>query len=59
MNEYSFAVKLCDGNYCNGNIIIKADNQNAAYDEALNYVCEKLYEALPELDIEVSVEEVI
>lgn len=54
MNKYKFEVVLCDGHTC-GKIEIEAENEDIARDMALNYVCDKLANALPELDIEVSV----
>ena len=56
MNKYNFKVRLCDGFQCDGMITIEADNEDIAYDMALDYVCSKLASVLPELDIEVSVE---
>lgn len=55
MNEYEFAVSLCGG-YANGTIVIEAENDDAAYEKALEYVGQKLYEAFPELDIDYTVE---
>lgn len=54
MRKYTFSVSLCNGCAC-GNIIIESQNENDAYQNALDYVCDKLAFALPELDIEVSV----
>ena len=56
MNKYIFKVRLCDGCYCDGNISIVEENEELAYDAALDYLCEKLSDALPELGIEISVE---
>lgn len=56
MNKYIFKVKLCDGCYCDGNLSITEENEDLAYDAALDYLCEKLADALPELGIEISVE---
>lgn len=56
MREYIFAIRLCDGHRCDGTILIMAEKEYMAYDMALDYVCSKLYEALPELDIAVTVE---
>lgn len=55
MNKYIFKVRLCDGCYCDGNITIVEDDEDLAYDAALDYVCEKLADALPELGIEIGV----
>lgn len=54
MNTYKFAVVLCEGHTC-GTIEIEAENEDIAQDMALNYVCDTLAVALPELDIDVSV----
>jgi hypothetical protein len=54
MNKYKFVVRLCEGHSC-GTIEIEAENEDIAQDMALNYVCNKLADALPELDIDVSV----
>lgn len=56
MNKYIYRVQLCDGNYCGGNIVVEAETEEKAYEMAINYVCENLAKALPELDIEVAVE---
>ena len=56
MNKYIFKVRLCDGFEANGNVTVVADSEDMAYDMALLYVCERLRLALPELDIEVSVD---
>lgn len=53
--EYEFAVMLCGG-YTEGKIVIKAENENAAYSKAMDYVAERLCGAFPDLDIEYSVE---
>lgn len=55
MNKYEFEVQICGG-WCSGSIIIEADNEDAAYDKALEYVGQKLYKAFPTLDIEYSVD---
>lgn len=54
MNKYKFEVVLCDGHTC-GKIEIEAENEDIARDMAIDYVCSKLADALPELDISVSV----
>ena len=56
MNEYVYKVKLCDGNYCKGNIKVKADNEDEAYEMVMDDVLEKLAKAFPELEIEVAIE---
>lgn len=53
-NKYNYEVSLNEGYYC-GFITIEAENKDEAKDKALNYVCEKLSETFPELNIEVSV----
>lgn len=56
MKEYNFKVCFNDGRWCSGVISVKGKDEEEATQNALNYVCEKLYQALPELDIEVGVE---
>ena len=56
LNEYHFKVRLCDGYQCGGKIAVVAENEDVAQDMALEYVCERLADALPDLDVEVSVE---
>lgn len=53
---YAFKVRLCNGMRCKGEIRTEANSEEEAYDKALTYVCDKLAKALPELDIEVTVE---
>ena len=55
MKKYSCVVTLCEGYSC-GTISIYAGNGDKACEKVMNYVCDKLAEALPELDIPVSVE---
>lgn len=55
LKEYHFYVQICGG-YADGNITIKAESESEAYDEAIEYVGSKLYNAFPELDIEYNVE---
>ena len=55
MKTYKFLVSLCGG-WCNGNIEVAAENEEAAYDKAMDMVAEKLVEAFPTLDIEYDVE---
>ena len=54
--EYKFNVRLCDGYYSDGTYTVMAQTEEEAQDKALQEICEKLYKALPELGIEVSVE---
>lgn len=56
MKEYSFKVCFNDGRWCTGIITAKGKDEEEAEQNALSYVCEQLYQALPELDIEVGVE---
>ena len=53
MNKYSYKVCLCDGHYCDGTITVVAENEDDAYDKAMDYVLDKLVKALPELGIDV------
>ena len=54
--EYRFKVSLCDGMWASGTYTVKAASESEAQEKALTEICDKLYSALPELDIEVSVE---
>ncbi len=56
MKTYNFKVCFGDGRWANGVYTVQADDEDIAEDMALSEICEKLYEALPELDIEVTVE---
>ena len=56
MKEYNFKVCFGEGRWANGVYTVKAENEDEATDMALSEICEKLYNALPELDIEVTVE---
>lgn len=55
LKEYHFYVQICGG-YADGNIEIEAESESEAYDKAIEYVGSKLFDALPELDIEYNVE---
>ena len=55
MKTYKFAVSLCGG-WCGGLLKIKAENEDVAYEKAMNYVVNKLVKAFPTLDIEYNVE---
>lgn len=55
LKEYHFYVQICGG-YADGKITVEAVSESEAYDKAIDYVGNKLYDALPELDIEYSVE---
>jgi hypothetical protein len=52
---YKFLVSMCGG-WCNGTLVIKAEDEDEAYDKAIDYVRDKLSDAFPELDILYSVE---
>lgn len=54
--KYQFNVRLCDGYYSDGTYTVVAQTEEEARDKALQEICDKLYRALPELGIEVSVE---
>lgn len=56
MKEYNFKVCFGEGRWANGEYAVQAENEDEATDMALSEICEKLYNALPELDIEVTVE---
>ena len=43
-NEYRFAVSLCNG-WAGGAIIIKAQNEDEAYEKAMDYINKKLTSA--------------
>ena len=55
MREYNFKVCFGDGRLANGVYSVEADCEEMATEIALTEICQKLYKALPELDIEVSV----
>lgn len=55
MKTYRFGVGLCGG-WSSGSIKIKAENEDVAYEQAMDYVANKLAKAFPELDIEYNVE---
>ena len=54
MKEYDFEVIIVNKK-CDGCITIKGTDKVDASQKALNYVSAKLYDALPELDIEFNV----
>lgn len=56
MKEYRFKVCFGEGRYANGEYVVTEENEDIATEVALTEICEKLSVALPELDIEVSVE---
>lgn len=53
MNQYDLEIKV---NYVSGKVTVNAEYEGEAIEKALNYVTEKLHDALPELDIEVEAE---
>ena len=55
MKEYKFAVILC-GRYTDGTIIVKANDEDYAYEKAMDYVSKRLCKAFPELGIDFNVE---
>ena len=55
MKTYKFAVSLCGG-WCSGALNIEAENQDTAYEKAMDYVANKLVKAFPKLDIAYDVE---
>lgn len=56
MKEYNFKVCFGEGRWANGVYSVQAEDEDMATDMALSEICEKLYNILPELDIEVSIE---
>lgn len=56
MKKYNFKVCFGDGRWANGTYSVEAEDEDMAVEMALSEICEKLYNALPDLDIEVSVE---
>jgi hypothetical protein len=56
MKEYNFKVCFGEGKWANGVYSVQAEDEDMAVGMALSEICKKLYNILPELDIEVSVE---
>lgn len=56
MREYEFKVCFGEGRWANGVYTVQAEDEDMATDMALSEICQKLSDALPELDIEVTVE---
>lgn len=56
LKKYEFKVSFGEGRYAKGTYTVKAFTEAEATDLALTEICKKLYDTLPELDIEVSVE---
>lgn len=55
MKTYEFLVSLCHG-WCEGCLKFEADNEDAAYVKAQDYVVDRLFAAFPELGIDYDVE---
>ena len=55
MKTYKFLVSLCGG-WCNGFLEIEADNEDYAYNKAMDFIADKLVNAFPTLDINYNVE---
>lgn len=55
MKTYKFLVSLCGG-WCNGFLEIEAENEDIAYNKAMDFVVDKLVDAFPMLDIHYNVE---
>lgn len=55
---FYFKVSFGEGKEANGLYEVEALSEIEAQDRALEEICSKLYHALPELDIEVTVEAV-
>ena len=55
MKIYKFLVSICHG-WCDGFLEIKAENEDEAYEKAMDYVGDKLADAFPDLDIPFNVE---
>ena len=55
MNTYKFAVSLCGG-WCDGKLVIEADNEDDAYEKAMDYVVVRLLDAFPNFGIDFDVE---
>lgn len=56
MKTYSFKVCFGEGRWANGVYTVQAEDEDMATQIALQEICQKLYDVLPELDIEVTVE---
>ena len=53
--KYKFAVILCGG-YAGGTLKVQANDEDEAYEKAMEIVGNKLYEAFPTLSIDYNVE---
>lgn len=53
--SFYFTVSFGEGREANGYYEVEAFSEAEAQDKALEEICSKLYQALPELDIEVTV----
>ena len=56
MEKYKYKLCLCDGRFATGHIEVYAEDEESAYDKAVEIVGTKLYAAFPELEIEYYVE---
>jgi hypothetical protein len=56
MKTFNFKVCFGEGRYADGLYSVQAESEDVAYDVALKEICDKLYAALPDLDIEVQVD---
>lgn len=54
MNTYKFAISLCGG-WCDGKLVIEADNEDDAYEQAMDYVVSRLLSAFPDFGIDYDV----
>ena len=55
MKTYEFKVCFGEGRWANGTYSVEAEDEDMATEMALTEICKKLYDAFPELDIEVTV----
>jgi len=55
MNKYKYSVMICGG-YANGFITVEAENQDDAYDKAMDSFVERWVKTFPELDVDYNVE---
>lgn len=54
MNTYKFAISLCGG-WCDGKLVIEADSEDDAYEQAMDYVVSRLLSAFPDFGIDYDV----
>jgi hypothetical protein len=55
MKTYKFAVSLCGG-WCSGHINVRAENEDEAYEKAMDRIDKKFAKAFPTLGIDYNVE---